>query len=90
MEFNLGELYEFKEDYKLYNRMVILKGTIVKVVDPGLVTIGFEFPTYSDYFHNCAGHTKTGYGYYFGWVSAQEVLRKVKIKRNNLEAYKNV
>ena len=89
MEFNKGDIYEFKENHTLDNRVLVPKGTIVKVVDNGVGLIGFEFPIYSDSFHNCAGNTKTGYGYYIGFGRAQALLRKVIIKRNNMEVYKN-
>ena len=90
MEFNVGELYEFKTSGVLDNRILIPKGTIVKAVDVGVGIIGFEFPMYSESFHNCAGNTKTGYGYYLGYKRVKELLRKVIIKKNNMEVYKNV
>lgn len=90
MEFNLGELYEFKENHVLNNRIIIPKGTVVKVVDPGTDIIGLEFPQYNEYFHNCAGYTKAGHGYYFGYRSIKAILKKVKTKKNNMEVYKNV
>ena len=90
MEFNKGDIYEFKTSGILDNRMLIPKGTIVKAVEVGVGLIGFEFPIYSDSFHNCAGNTKTGYGYYLGCKRAKELLRKVIIKKNNMEVYKDV
>ena len=89
MEFNKGDIYEFKEGYVLDNRVLIPKGTIIKAVDVGLTIIGFEFPMYSDSFHNCSGNAKTGYGYYLGYKRAKALLRKVIIKKNNMEVYKN-
>lgn len=88
--FNLGELYEFKEDCVLDNRVPIPKGTIVKAVDNGNNLVGVEFPMYSESFHNCAGNTKTGHGYYFGKNELEKLVRKVKTKKNNMEVYKNV
>lgn len=87
--FNLGELYEFKEDYTLDYRVFVPKGTIVKVVDGGGNIIGIEFPMYSESLHNCAGNAKKGHGYYIGSRKAYALLRKVKTKRNNMEVYKN-
>ena len=89
MEFNVGELYEFKTSGVLDNRILIPKGTIVKAVDVGVGIIGFEFPVYSDNFHNCSGKAKTGYGYYLGYKRVKALLRKVIIKKNNMEVYKN-
>ena len=89
MEFNKGDIYEFKTSCILDNRMLIPKGTIVKAVDVEIGLIGFEFPMYSESFHNCSGNTKTGYGYYLGYKRAKELLRKVIIKKNNMEVYKN-
>lgn len=90
MEFNLGEFYEFKENHVLTSRIVILKGTKVKIVDIGSDFIGLEFPQYSDYFHNCAGNTKSGYGYYFEKSILARLVKKAITKKNNLEVYKNV
>ena len=90
MEFNVGELYEFKTSGVLDNRILIPKGTIVKAVDVGVGLIGFEFPMRSNSFHNCVGNAKAGYGYYIGIMRAKAILKKVKTKRNNMEVYKNV
>lgn len=90
MEFILGEFYEFKENHALSSRVIIPKGTKVKIVDIGDDFIGLEFPQYNDYFHHCAGNTKPGYGYYFEKSILKRLVIKVKAKKNNMEVYKNV
>ena len=90
MEFNKGDIYEFKENHTLDNRVFVPRGTIVKAVDVGVGLIGFEFPMRSNSFHNCVGNAKAGYGYYIGIMRAKAILKKVKTKRNNMEVYKNV
>lgn len=88
--FNLGEFYEFKENHVLTSRVIIPKGTKVKIVDIGGDFIGLEFPQHNEYFHNCAGNTKSGYGYYFEKSILKRLVIKTIAKKNNLEVYKNV
>lgn len=92
MEFNKGDIYEFTQTYDIVTSkgiVFICKGTRVKVVDNGITTIGLEFSQYIKGFHSCCGNTKTGHGYYFGYNMAEKLLKKVKTKKNNVEAYRD-
>ena len=92
MEFNKGDICEFTQTYDVVTNkgiVFICKGTRVKVIDSEDTIISLEFPQYIKGFHSCGGNTKTGYGYYFVYNIAEKLLKKVKTKKINMEAYRD-